>query len=172
MAALQFSKAVTRRMVNHDTAFTQVQHRRDEDEGMHPIEYIVGGSYKASDFPASATGGGAGYLTGMGVSFPALPDNCRVTKVEHEVTQAFVSSGTGYFRGVYIGTTCVIPSPAGGLLTGTASAANFTAGSTGVPKVFSSNEIPHVYMNANAGETYYTGCGNLYIHIISYAEKL
>ena len=172
MAPKRFSDTVARKTVNHDTAFTQVQHRRDENEGKHPFEYIVGGSYKASDFAASATGGGAGYTTGMGVNFPALPNYARVTKVEHEVTEAFKSSGTGFFRGVYLGTTCVIPSEAGGLLTGTVSAENFPASTTGLPKLFPSNEIPHVYMNANAGETYYTGCGNLYIHLISYAEEL
>jgi len=172
MAPVQFSKAVARKTVNHDTAFVQVQHRRDEDAGKHLFEYVAGGSYDAADFSAAATGGGADYTTGMSASFPQLPTNARVMAVYHEVTEAFVSSGTGWFRGVYLGDTCVIPSAAGGHLTGTVSAAGITTSSTGgLPKLFTSLETPKVYMNANGGETWVTGMGNLYIKVLSYAEK-
>lgn len=93
MTVTQFSDHVSRKTVNHDTAFVQVQHRRDEDAGKHPILYTLGWEFTSADISAGATGGGHGYTTGSNLKMDPLPTNCRVLDGCLNVKTAFRKSG-------------------------------------------------------------------------------
>ncbi len=94
MAVTQLASHVTRSQVNHDTAFTQVQHRRDPDEGKHPFSYLLGWEFTSADLSKGATGGGYAYNTGASVSMPGLPTNCRIMDGYLNVKTPFRKSGS------------------------------------------------------------------------------